>query len=333
MAAPAPYARFAKRDLEKTSWLAPLVNHPLGDLLNIELRHEQLFFVDGDRVLDDVGYSEKGRRFSEAEFGKPIRTLADLPRYGYWFVGRSYDLEAMREALRRQQDGYYYSVFSNQCQDWADRLARAAEHIERERGIAPPWHERRRRFGAEREVLPTEPGSVALAVVALALASGAFLTPIVAGRAITLVFAGFFLVSAVSNIVYALHARDWSNLLFELLTALIHATVGVLLLVNHDWVRVASGAIIAAGLGAHGLANLGVAAFSRPRSHWAGKALAGVVMVASAALIAAHWPLSGDRALGFAVGLSLLAGGFSTILLSWKTRQDHARLEPLPASG
>ncbi len=78
-----PYARFAKRDLDKMSWLAPLVNNPIGDLLNIELRHEQLFFVQADQVVDNVGYSEKGKRFSEAEYGKVIRNLADMKLAGY----------------------------------------------------------------------------------------------------------------------------------------------------------------------------------------------------------------------------------------------------------
>ena len=59
------------------SWLAPLVNNRFGDLLNIELRHEQLFFIQDDQVIEDIGYSEKGKRFSEAEYGKVIRTLDD----------------------------------------------------------------------------------------------------------------------------------------------------------------------------------------------------------------------------------------------------------------
>src|SRR5262249_18510077 len=185
MVGTARYARFAKRDLDKTSWLAPLVNNRLGDLLNLELRHERRFFVEGDRVVEDVGYSEKGKRFSESEYGKPIHDLADVARYGYWFVGRAYDSEAMREALRRQQDGHYYSIFSNQCQDWADRLARRAAAVERERSIAPSWlDERRHRFDSDPELSPTEPASIVLALVALALGIGGFLAPVLAGSAV-----------------------------------------------------------------------------------------------------------------------------------------------------
>jgi hypothetical protein len=118
------YCQFGKRDLAGMSWLAPLLNNRIGDRLNLELRHEHLFFIQGDRVLEDIGYSEKGRRFSEAEFGKPIRSLQELKEYGYWLVGRAYDPAIMREALARQHDGYYYCVFSNQCQDWTDHLRR-----------------------------------------------------------------------------------------------------------------------------------------------------------------------------------------------------------------
>jgi hypothetical protein len=59
----------------------------------------------------------KERRFSEIEFGKPIRSLEDLKKNGYWLAGRTYDPAIMEEALARQHDGYYYCLFSNQCQD------------------------------------------------------------------------------------------------------------------------------------------------------------------------------------------------------------------------
>src|SRR6476659_8096654 len=63
------YCQFGKRFLDGFSWLAPLTNNRLGDALNIEFVHEQLFFIQGNRVLDNVGYSEKGARFNEAQFG------------------------------------------------------------------------------------------------------------------------------------------------------------------------------------------------------------------------------------------------------------------------
>src|SRR5438045_1799559 len=132
------YCRFGKRNLDGMSWLYPLVNNPIGDLLNLELRHEHLFFIRGERILDNIGYSEKGRRFREEESGKSLTSLADLPAGGYWLEGRLYDPECMREALDQIDDGAYYSILSNQCQDWADRVKHEAARIEAERGVSPP---------------------------------------------------------------------------------------------------------------------------------------------------------------------------------------------------
>ncbi len=324
--APEPYARFAKRDLDKMSWLAPLVNNPFGDLLNIELRHEQLFFIQGDKVLEDVGYSEKGTRFSEADYGKPIHSLADVAKYGYFFVGRTYGPDVMHEALRRQKDGYYYSFFSNQCQDWADRLHRGAERIERERGIGP--HAKRGRPPrppADHPVLPTEPASIWMGCVALALGIGGILAPTFAGDAFTAVLGGFFLASGVSHILYAIHAKDWSSTISTILIALINFAAAALLLLGRQFALVAGSVVVAGAIGAHGVVNIAGGLLGRPRSHWMGKLLAGLVMLAGTAIVAFRWPVSGDRALGMVVGGSLCVGGISTIWLSWRTRTSEAQ--------
>src|SRR4249919_2118078 len=96
------YCQFGKRFLDGFSWLAPLTNNRLGDALNIEFVHEQLFFIQGNRVLDNVGYSEKGARFNEAQFGKPIHSLEDLGRNGYWLVGRRFHPEIGRASCRER---------------------------------------------------------------------------------------------------------------------------------------------------------------------------------------------------------------------------------------
>ena len=51
-AAKAAYAQFAQRNLDKLSWLYPLVNNKLGSLLHLQLRHEHLFFMEDGRVVD-----------------------------------------------------------------------------------------------------------------------------------------------------------------------------------------------------------------------------------------------------------------------------------------
>lgn len=326
---PETYARFAKRDLERTSWLAPLVNNRFGDLLNIELRHEQLFFVQGDRVLEDVGFSEKGTRFSEADYGKPIHSLADVTKYGYFFVGRAYDPDVMHEALKRQKDGDYYSFFSNQCQDWADRLHRGAERIERERGLGPNARKGDLpKAEPERPVGPTEPASIWMGCLALVLGIGGILAPTFAGDAFTAVLGGFFLASGVSHILYAIHSKDFSTLLSAVIIAIVQLGAAALLLLGRQFALVSGSLVVAGAVGANGLVNVVGGLFGRPRLHWVGKLLAGLIMLAGVAVVALRWPASGDRALGVVVGISLCLGGISTIWLSLHTRRkeqmDHA---------
>ncbi len=100
-AAEADYAQFAKRNLDKLSWLYHLVNNKIGELLRIQLRHIQLFFIKGGRVVNDIGYGEDGRRFHERGMGKPMQAIIDITEQGYWLVEPRYNAKAAYKALRK----------------------------------------------------------------------------------------------------------------------------------------------------------------------------------------------------------------------------------------
>jgi uncharacterized membrane protein HdeD (DUF308 family) len=318
------YCRFGKRNLDRMSWLAPLVNNPLGDRLNLELRHEQVFFIKGDRVLDDVGYSEQGHRFTEAQFGKPIRSLEDLKRNGYWLVGQEYDPAIIREALAEQKDGYYYSIFSNQCQDWADRLRRSAERLEAERGLKANRADHPSAPHYSKPVSPTEPASIWMGVLALILGAAAILGPIFAGDLFTILIGIVFLASGASHVAYGLHAKDWRNFLHFLFLALGLLIGGVVILMNLHFAEVATGTLLAILLAVQGANSIVVGAGNRPLMRGLGPLAAGAGMLACAAFIFARWPESSDASVGLWVGLALTAGGWSTIWLSWTTRREDA---------
>jgi uncharacterized membrane protein HdeD (DUF308 family) len=318
------YCRFGKRNLDGMSWLAPLVNNRFGDRLNLELRHEQLFFIKGNQVLEDVGYSEGGQRFTETQFGKPIHSLEDLKRNGYWLVGPEYDPAVMREALAEQKDGYYYSLFANQCQDWADRLRRSAERLETQRGAQPGHIARSAAPHYSKPVSPTEPASIWMGLLAILLGGASIVGPIVAGDLFTVLVGIVFLVSGASHIAYGLHAKDWRNFLHFLLLALSLFAGGILILMNLHFAVVASGPLLAILITIQGIHSIFVGAASRPLIRGVGPLAGGLGMLACAALILAHWPKSSDDSVGLWVGLALTAGGWSTIWLSWATRHQDA---------
>jgi uncharacterized membrane protein HdeD (DUF308 family) len=320
---PTAYCRFGKRFLDGFSWLAPLTNNRVGDALNIEFVHEQLFFIDGDRVLADIGYNEKGRRFSEAEFGKSIQSLADLEREGYWLVGRRYHPEAARQALAEQEDGYYYSFFSNQCQDWADRLRRRMDRIERERGLVPsgPVNDPAESlFWKERP--PTVPASLVFALVAVVLGVGSFLAPVVAAQRSVMVLGLFFMASGVADVVYACHGRLWSQILHTLFFALLNLAAGIALLVDTAVVAFWAGGFFGIALAVDGVARIVVGLRSRPMKSWLSSVGLGLAMLASAVLLFTRTVGERDAIFGFIVGFNLLLGGVSTIWLRWTASRD-----------
>jgi len=324
------YCRFGKRDLDKTSWLAPLLNNKFGDALNLELRHEQLFFIRGNEVLDNVGYSEKGTRFNEADFGKPIHTLDDLRNAGYWLTGRIYDPQVMREALARQKDGLYYSIFSNQCQDWADRLRKKAVSIEKEWGLEPQQvlkglpPEQRKELTAVQRVPPTEPASLGMGIMAVLLGIAAMFAPIFFASKFALLLGLFFVASGVSHGVYAFKGRDTHAAVPILLSALLYFLGGCFVLINREAALTTASILIAGTLGFQGGMQMIIALFSRPLVNWLATFAAGLAMLICSLLVFLRWPSSTDQFLGFLVGFSLISGGFSTVYLSQRTRNEMA---------
>ena len=331
--APARYCQFGKRFLDGLSWLAPVLDNKLGDALNIELVHEHLFLIEGDRVLKNIGYGEKSQRFSEEDYGKSLQSLEDLERNGYWLIGRPYHPEAVRDALAEQDDGYYYSFFSNQCQDWADRLQRRIERIEKERGL--------RRLGADvragederfwKEKPPTVPGSAWLAFLAIAIGVGSFLAPVVAAERSVWVLAAFLVVSGLAEIGYAFHGRAWSQLLSTVFFAMLNVGAGVALMLDTEIAAIWAGGFFGIALAVNGLARVVVALRSRPFFRWLGSLLTGLGMLIGAVLLFTHTVGERDAIFGVIIGFNLILGGASTLWLRWTAlRESQSPMKTSP---
>lgn len=316
---PVTYCRFGKRFLDGFSWIAPVTNNRLGDALNIEFVHEQLFFIKGEQVVENIGYSEKGKRFSEEEYGKSIRTLADLQKNGYWLVGRAFHPDAAREALAEVDDGHYYSFFSNQCQDWADRVTRRMERIEKERGLKPPGNQegetKENRFWKEKP--PTAPASALLALLAIGLGVGCFLAPSIAAHRSVWVLALFLGVSGLSEIAYALHGRNWSQILGTIFFALLNILAAFALFLDTRMAAQWAGGLFGIAFGINGLARILVAVRSRPFLQWLGTLLTGGLMLVVSVLLLTHTIGERDVIFGIMIGCNLILGGLGTLWLRW----------------
>jgi len=320
--AEADYAQFAKRNLDKMSWLYPLVNNKLGDLLHLQLRHEHLFFMKDDRVLDEIGYGENGLRFHERDMGKRMETPAEISAQGYWFVAPRFHAEAAYDALQQVSDGTYYSVFSNQCQDWANRVIKRTLAIQKERNLQPPARDKQ----AEEEIKPvkiTVPAAWYFGMIALIVGILGLTAPAMAGfhylKFVSLLLFGI----GISDLIYAFSSKSWSTFLSTVFFGLLALAGGGLMWANSYYLFAQSNGLLAVILAVAGVARLWVAASSRPFSAWIGTFLTGLLLLGTAGLAWGH--RDGSAAgwlLGSGLSVSFISSGLSTIWLNWKLRKE-----------
>jgi len=319
-AAESDYAQFAERNLDKMSWLYPLVNNRLGALLRLQLRHEHLFFMKDGRVVDEIGYGEDGKRFHEADKGKVMRTPEDITAQGYWFVAPRYNARAAYEALGQVRDGAYYSVFSNQCQDWANRVREKSAAIEKSEKLTPP-------SGQEsyaplyKVVAPTVPAAWYFGMIAVVVGVLGLGAPMATGYHYLRFVALLLFAIGVSDIIYAFSSQAWRTFLSTVFFGLLSICGGALIWANDHFLLVRSNGVLALVLAAVGFARIGVAVSSRPFIAWLGTFLAGVFLLITAGVAWEHKDGSATGwILGVSLSLSFISAGVSTIWLNWRLR-------------
>jgi uncharacterized membrane protein HdeD (DUF308 family) len=317
-AAEADYAQFAQRNLDKLSWLYPLVNNKLGALLHLQLRHDQLFFMKDGEVVDEIGYGDNGKRFHERDMGKEMRTPRDITAQGYWFVEPRFNAKAAYAALGQVEDGAYYSLFSNQCQDWADRVRVKTEEIEKQQHLEPPPG-RESYQALYHEVAPTVPAAWYFGMIAVIVGALGLGAPLVTGFHYLKLVALLLFAIGVSDIVYAFSSRAWGTFLSTVLFGLLSMAGGAAIWANDHFLLANSNGVMALVLAAVGLARIGVAVRSRPFSAWIGTFFSGFLLLATAWIAWIH--KEGSAAawmLGAALSVSFVSAGVSTIWLNWR---------------
>ncbi|MBU3666123.1 MAG: hypothetical protein FGM15_09660 [Chthoniobacterales bacterium] len=320
-AADADYAQFAQRNLDKMSWLYPLVNNKLGSLLRLQLRHDHLFFMKDGGVVDEIGYGDNGKRFHERAYGKVMQTPEDITAQGYWFVEPRFNARAAYDAVQRVQDGAYYSVFSNQCQDWAYRVRVKAEQIEKAQDLQPPPG-RESCPALYKEVAPTVPAAWYFGMIAVIVGVLGLGTPMMMGFHYLRFVAFLLFAIGVSDVIYAFSCRAWGTFLSTVFFGLLSMAGGAAVWLNDYFLMTRSNGVLALVLAIVGCARIGVAVRSRPFSAWVGTFVAGLLMLLTA-WIAWRFRDGATAAwfTGAALSVSFISAGVSTIWLNWQLRR------------
>jgi uncharacterized membrane protein HdeD (DUF308 family) len=320
-AAGADCAQFAQRNLDKMSFLYPLVNNKLGELLRLQLRHDHLFFMKDGEVVDEIGYGDSSKRFHERDFGKVMRTPEDIRAQGYWFIEPRLNARAAYEALGEVKDGAYYSVFSNQCQDWAYRVRRKALEIQKQKCLTSPAG-----GGVDKSLLkpaaPTVPAAWYFGMIAVIVGVLGLGAPVMAGFHYLKFVAFLLLAIGVSDIIYAFSCRAWGTFLSTVFFGLLSMAGAVVVWTNDHFLLANSNGVLALVLVSVGAARIAVAVRSRPFRAWIGTFLTGFLLLATAWIAWVHREgAAAGWLLGIALSASFIAAGVSTIWLNWQMRE------------
>lgn len=129
------------------------------------------------------------------------------------------------------------------------------------------------------EKTPTVLGSAVLGLLAIGLGVDSFLAPQIAAQRSVWILALFFGISGVSEIVCAIHGRNWSQILATIFFALLNIAAGVALFLDTQIVAKWAGGLFGIAFGMYGLARIAVAVRSRLFLQLPGTLLAGVTML------------------------------------------------------
>lgn len=136
----------------------------------------------------------------------------------------------------------------------------------------------------------------------------------------TMTFVGWLMI--VGGILEAIHAfscKQWGGFFMDLLTGLLYAVVGFLIVANPGATAVALTLLIAMFLIFTGIFRIAVAVAVR-FPNWVGLLLLGVINLLLGIAIWRQWPLSGLWVIGLFIGVEMLCNGISLVMLGFAAK-------------
>ena len=133
----------------------------------------------------------------------------------------------------------------------------------------------------------------------------------------SMVFFGWLLI--IAGVVEAVHSfwrqRNWSGFFLDLLTGLLYAVVGLLVVSNPLQTSAALTLMISMFLIFGGVFRI-AAALSVRYPHWGWVLLHGIVQLTLGVMIWKHWPVSGLWVIGLFIGIEIFSNGWTLVMLA-----------------
>ena len=163
--------------------------------------------------------------------------------------------------------------------------------------------------------------SIVMGVLTAVLGVFLILYPM-ATAAITTVLLGWVLIFVgIAQLVFALHSQTVGNFFLKVLLGLLYGVVGIALAFFPFEGVAALTVFVGTFLLIYGGVAIAAAFRLRPVEGWGWFLFDGLATIAVAVLILAKWPSSSVWAIGTLIGVSVLMGGISRIMIAGKMRR------------
>ncbi|MCF8043909.1 MAG: HdeD family acid-resistance protein [Desulfarculaceae bacterium] len=157
---------------------------------------------------------------------------------------------------------------------------------------------------------------LAAGVISLILGTIAILAPLAATVAVVWVIGAVILVQGIIQLVHCFKSAQWSVFAWNLLWAVVYVIAGGLILARPLLGAVTLTLLLAAFFIVSGVVKLGLAMKLKPAPRWGWVFFSGIMGLVLGLIIFAGWPGDSLAIMGLLLGIDLIFGGWSMIMLA-----------------
>ncbi|MEE9287606.1 MAG: HdeD family acid-resistance protein [Gammaproteobacteria bacterium] len=159
-----------------------------------------------------------------------------------------------------------------------------------------------------------------LGIVWIVLGTTAIIAPYMATLTIELLVGSLFLVGGIAQLVQAFTGRNWKGFALHILGAILAVVAGGLLLWSPLGGVITLTLLLIAYFIADGMFKIMLAFQVRPELNWGWLLFSGIIAMILAGLIWANFPGSAAWAIGLLVGINMIFGGWTLVMLAMAAR-------------
>ncbi len=162
--------------------------------------------------------------------------------------------------------------------------------------------------------------SMVLSVLMIIAGFLAIAMPLAAAIAVNIFVAWMLMFSGTAHLVFAWYRRHSRGFVWQLLLGILYAFIGAYISINPALGLVSLALAIAAYLLLEGVLEITLAFQLRPTRAWGWLFFDGIVTLILALMIWRTWPAASELIIAILVGVSMLFGGISRLMLSLAAR-------------